>query len=206
MLQRATTYHELGPDYFDKRNTVRATYRLVKRLEALGHRVILEPRFAVDPLEASSTYNAFSREAWVLKNSVSPIRLWESEGEHRMPSAIPERCPESSACALKVWLPAGPSEMEQIAPAVEQGYISARRSGCPTRSTRRSWYAATMPARDNDRDRVSADSPLSEWPGDGAFCRSASSQSLSGHVRWEPEFPHRNSGCTGPRRSYRFPV
>jgi transposase len=49
MLQRGTTYQELGPDYFAKRNTVRATHRLVKRLEALGHRVILEPRFAAAP-------------------------------------------------------------------------------------------------------------------------------------------------------------
>jgi hypothetical protein len=49
MLHRATTYQELGPDYFDKRNTARATRRLIKRLEALGHKVILEPRFIVDP-------------------------------------------------------------------------------------------------------------------------------------------------------------
>ncbi len=49
MLQRATTYQELGPDYFDKRNAVRATRRLVKRLEALGHTVILEPRFIAAP-------------------------------------------------------------------------------------------------------------------------------------------------------------
>lgn len=49
MLQRGTTYQDLGPDYFDKRNTVRATHRLVNRLEALGHRVILEPRFAAAP-------------------------------------------------------------------------------------------------------------------------------------------------------------
>jgi len=49
MLQRATTYQELGPAYFDKRNTVRATRRLVKRLEALGHTVILEPRFIDAP-------------------------------------------------------------------------------------------------------------------------------------------------------------
>ena len=48
ILQRGTTYQDLGPDYFDKRNTVRATHRLVKRLEALGHRVILEPRFIAD--------------------------------------------------------------------------------------------------------------------------------------------------------------
>jgi transposase len=55
ILQRATTYQELGPDYFDKRNTVRATHRLVKRLEALGHRVILEPHFSNNPIQASSS-------------------------------------------------------------------------------------------------------------------------------------------------------
>ena len=49
MLHRGITYQELGPDYFDKPNTVRATHRLVKRLEALGHRVILEPRFIPAP-------------------------------------------------------------------------------------------------------------------------------------------------------------
>jgi hypothetical protein len=32
-----------GGDYFDKRNILRTTRRLIKRLEALGHRVILEP-------------------------------------------------------------------------------------------------------------------------------------------------------------------
>jgi hypothetical protein len=53
MLQRATTYQELGPDYFDKRNTLRTTNRLIKRLEALGRRVILQPRFNGDPLQAN---------------------------------------------------------------------------------------------------------------------------------------------------------
>jgi transposase len=43
MLREGTTYRELGGDYFDKRNLLRTTRRLVKRLEALGHRVILEP-------------------------------------------------------------------------------------------------------------------------------------------------------------------
>jgi transposase len=43
MLTRGTVYYELGGDYFDKRNTGRTTRRLVKRLEALGHKVILEP-------------------------------------------------------------------------------------------------------------------------------------------------------------------
>lgn len=54
MLQRATTYQELGPGYFDKRNAARATRRLVKRLEALGHRVILEPHFTTHPSPSSS--------------------------------------------------------------------------------------------------------------------------------------------------------
>lgn len=43
MLKDGTTYRELGGNYFDKRNLLRTTRRLVKRLEALGHRVILEP-------------------------------------------------------------------------------------------------------------------------------------------------------------------
>jgi transposase len=46
MLQRGTMYEDLGPDYFDKHNVLRATRRLVKRLEALGHKVILEPSSA----------------------------------------------------------------------------------------------------------------------------------------------------------------
>jgi hypothetical protein len=43
MLKEGTTYRELGSNYFDKRNILRTTRRLVKRLQALGHRVILEP-------------------------------------------------------------------------------------------------------------------------------------------------------------------
>jgi transposase len=43
MLKQGTTYRELGGNYFDKRNLLRTTRRLVKRLEALGHTVILEP-------------------------------------------------------------------------------------------------------------------------------------------------------------------
>jgi transposase len=43
MFQRGTAYHDLGADYFDKRNVIRTTNRLVKRLEALGHTVILNP-------------------------------------------------------------------------------------------------------------------------------------------------------------------
>ncbi len=43
MLKEGTTYRELGGNYFDKRNLLRTTRRLVKRLQALGHRVILAP-------------------------------------------------------------------------------------------------------------------------------------------------------------------
>ena len=56
MLQpRYDLYQDLGPDYFDKRNTVRATPPPGQRLEALGYRVILEPRFTADPLQPSSS-------------------------------------------------------------------------------------------------------------------------------------------------------
>jgi transposase len=41
-LQRGTTYQDLGSNYFDQRHTLRTTKRMVKRLEALGHRVILD--------------------------------------------------------------------------------------------------------------------------------------------------------------------
>jgi transposase len=42
LLQRGTTYYELGGDYFDRRNRARTTKRLVKRLQALGYGVTLE--------------------------------------------------------------------------------------------------------------------------------------------------------------------
>jgi transposase len=43
LLQRGTTYRELGGNYFDRRDKQRTTRRLVKRLEALGHSVTLAP-------------------------------------------------------------------------------------------------------------------------------------------------------------------
>jgi transposase len=51
MLKEGTTYRELGGNYFDKRNILRTTRRLVKRLEALGHRLIIEP--TQSPLQPS---------------------------------------------------------------------------------------------------------------------------------------------------------
>jgi transposase len=43
MLKRGTHYQELGADYFDTRNQEQVERRLVKRLEALGYKVALEP-------------------------------------------------------------------------------------------------------------------------------------------------------------------
>ena len=42
VLQRGTTYQELGPDFLDRLEPERLTRQLVKRLEALGHKVTLE--------------------------------------------------------------------------------------------------------------------------------------------------------------------
>jgi hypothetical protein len=40
-------YHDLGPDYYDKRvNTARKANSLVRQLEALGHTVTLAPATA----------------------------------------------------------------------------------------------------------------------------------------------------------------
>jgi hypothetical protein len=43
VLKRDTTYQELGPDFLDRLEPERMTRQLVKRLEALGHKVTLEP-------------------------------------------------------------------------------------------------------------------------------------------------------------------
>ena len=43
LLQRKTTYVDLGPDYFDRRNTDAVRRSLVRRLQKLGHSVTLAP-------------------------------------------------------------------------------------------------------------------------------------------------------------------
>jgi transposase len=43
VLKKQTTYRELGGDYFDRLDAERTTRGLVKRLERLGHKVLLEP-------------------------------------------------------------------------------------------------------------------------------------------------------------------
>src|SRR5207247_1989488 len=44
MLQDRVTYAELGADYFDRLDTDRLTRLLVRRLERLGHEVVLRPK------------------------------------------------------------------------------------------------------------------------------------------------------------------
>jgi transposase len=43
MLKTKTAYKDLGPDYFDRLDPDRLTKQLVKRLESLGHKVVLTP-------------------------------------------------------------------------------------------------------------------------------------------------------------------
>jgi hypothetical protein len=43
VLKGGREYEELGGDYFDRLQGERLTRHLVKRLESLGHHVILEP-------------------------------------------------------------------------------------------------------------------------------------------------------------------
>jgi transposase len=43
ILKTGTPYRELGDDYFDRLNPARSTRKLVQRLQALGHQVILTP-------------------------------------------------------------------------------------------------------------------------------------------------------------------
>lgn len=44
LLREGTTYAELGADYFDHLDTDRLTRTLVRRLERLGHEVVLKPK------------------------------------------------------------------------------------------------------------------------------------------------------------------
>ena len=43
VLDRDTTYQDLGPQYFDRRDRTAVERRLVDRLESLGYKVTLEP-------------------------------------------------------------------------------------------------------------------------------------------------------------------
>ena len=44
VLKRGTKYAALGADFLERLEPARLTRQLVKRLEALGHKVTLEPR------------------------------------------------------------------------------------------------------------------------------------------------------------------
>ena len=44
MLTTGELYNELGPDYFRNRNPERATKRLIRQLETLGHQVTIQPQ------------------------------------------------------------------------------------------------------------------------------------------------------------------
>jgi transposase len=43
LLTRETTYADLGPQYFDERERTAVEKRLIRRLEALGNKVTVEP-------------------------------------------------------------------------------------------------------------------------------------------------------------------
>ncbi|MDT5271369.1 MAG: hypothetical protein QOH49_3555 [Acidobacteriota bacterium] len=43
MMQRRAGYEELGGDYFDRQSTERLRRRLIRRLERLGLKVVVEP-------------------------------------------------------------------------------------------------------------------------------------------------------------------
>jgi transposase len=46
MFTNGETYHDLGGDYFQRRDPERATKRLVTKLEALGHTATIQPTAA----------------------------------------------------------------------------------------------------------------------------------------------------------------
>jgi len=44
MLARAASFQELGADYLDRRHKHRIAKRLVRRLDALGYAVMVQPK------------------------------------------------------------------------------------------------------------------------------------------------------------------
>jgi len=42
MIKRRVPYHELGADYFEKRNSELTAKRLIKRLEKLGYQISID--------------------------------------------------------------------------------------------------------------------------------------------------------------------
>ena len=46
LLKNGTRYHDLGADFFDRLEPERLTRYYIKRLQKLGHDVILEPQLA----------------------------------------------------------------------------------------------------------------------------------------------------------------
>ena len=44
MLQRGVGFSDLGADYLDRLNKRRTAKRLIRRLDALGHDVMLRPK------------------------------------------------------------------------------------------------------------------------------------------------------------------
>ena len=49
LLARGQVYEELGPDFFERRDRATIERRSVRRLEALGYRVTLEPLAPAPP-------------------------------------------------------------------------------------------------------------------------------------------------------------
>jgi hypothetical protein len=56
-------YTDLGGDYFTRQNPDRTTKRLIRQLEALGHRVTLEPREVPPDVDFASVVMAASPPA-----------------------------------------------------------------------------------------------------------------------------------------------
>jgi hypothetical protein len=68
LLRQGTTYAELGADYFERLDTARLTRTLVRRLERLGHEVLLRPK---EP--AASSGPRWEEGPWELHPSWIPM-------------------------------------------------------------------------------------------------------------------------------------
>src|SRR5262249_11445407 len=86
LLREGTTYTELGADYFDRLDSERLTRTLVRRLERLGHEVVLKPKEPAalsgsrseEGLSIACVAHADAVTERLVRNAHSPRRSFQS--------------------------------------------------------------------------------------------------------------------------------
>jgi hypothetical protein len=91
LLARETTYHELGADYLDRRDTERTARPCVRLRERLGHRVTLSPAEVAASDRPTSSSQTAHRSACPADRELSrsPSATWASSAARMSTEATP---------------------------------------------------------------------------------------------------------------------